>query len=876
MTRLQVLEQNWDKFHTDHESICQESRESLKDQPYIKTKMYERCQAFYVHARASLLSQRDDLDSRPPTSSTLFTTPIASMSSHRVALPRITMPQFSGEYKYWVPYRDLFSSLIGNNPDLSNVEKMHYLKTSLSDQAALLISNLSISGENFTIAWDALVMRYENKRFLIAAQLDKLSNLKPLKPRSARGLNLFLATINEALGALRALGCPIHYWNDLLLHQIIKLLDPSTREAWEIKLGPTTISPIFAQFEEFLTGRARALENLELHAPNTISVRERSNYSNARIFIPVRTNLATSNGSKKDKACILCKRSHFLISCPTFQAKSTQQHYDFVVSQRLCFNCLGAHSVINCRSSLIHHVEQEIETRMPVLLATCQAMISTRDGDSYPVRILLDQGSELSFVAEDLVTRLNLPQSKATISLLGIARIPSFETERKEWQHLQGLQLADPDFLRPGPIKIIIGADFYGQIIQSELIKGQPGSPIAQASIFGWTVSRPVSSIAENKSFCSFHCTKDEELINLLQRFWKQEETTNTTSIALSPDEERCEAHFVKSHSRDNSGRYIVHLPFKKSADTLGDSSIVALRSLNRLFKRFETDLTFRQRYSDFVSEYKSLGHMIPVPESKINSSPVFYLPHHGVLREQSCITKLRVVFNGSSKSSSGLYWQPTIDVFKFNSQFTVCDNASKRRILSEIAQLFDPLGLLSPITVRAKIFLQELWTVISVELHGFSDASNLAMAAAVYLRVTSSESLTTTQLVCAKTKVAPLKRLTIPRLELTAALLLVRLMTHVKRALEFSEIPVFLWTDSSVTLMWISLHPSRWKDFVRNRVTLIQELSSAQSWRFVSDKENPADCASKGLRADQLTQHSLVERTCMAVWSCFKLAINP
>lgn len=243
-----------------------------------------------------------------------------------------------------------------------------------------------------------------------------------------------------------------------------------------------------------------------------------------------------------------------------------------------------------------------------------------------------------------------------------------------------------------------------------------------------------------------------------------------------------------------------------------------------------------------------------------------------------------------------GLFWQPSTDTYHFVSHSTVPSKVTKRTILSEIAQLFDPLGLLSPIIVQAKMFLQELWMVkfgwdellspkmqarwnafrqqlqnlqqlsiprwisfsttsLSLEIHGFSDVLQLAMAAAIYLRVISSNGETTVTLVCSKTRIAPLKKVTIPRLELSAALLLV---TNVQRVLELSESPVNLWTDSSVTLTWITLHPSRWKEYIRNRVSMIQELTPPRIWRYVPGKENPADCATRGLQVDQLAQQSL------------------
>ncbi|XP_024879092.1 uncharacterized protein LOC112459283, partial [Temnothorax curvispinosus] len=113
----------------------------------------------------------------------------------------------------------------------------------------------------------------------------------------------------------------------------------------------------------------------------------------------------------------------------------------------------------------------------------------------------------------------------------------------------------------------------------------------------------------------------------------------------------------------------------------------------------------------------------------------------------------------------------------------------------------------------------QTTWSTSSMEFHGFSDTSQLAMAAVVFITVHGSNG-TTISLVCSKTKVAPLKRLTIPRLELTAALLLSRLMQYVQATLKFNVTATHLWTDSVVTLTWIKSHASRWKDFVRNRVS--------------------------------------------------------
>ncbi|XP_044594067.1 uncharacterized protein LOC123271736 [Cotesia glomerata] len=144
------------------------------------------------------------------------------------------------------------------------------------------------------------------------------------------------------------------------------------------------------------------------------------------------------------------------------------------------------------------------------------------------------------------------------------------------------------------------------------------------------------------------------------------------------------------------------------------------------------------------------------------------------------------------------------------------------------------------------------------MELHGFSDASQNAMAAAVYLRVTDADGNTKVSLLCSKTQVAPLKTMTIPRLELSAAWLLTQLILHVKEVQSLENVRINLWTDSAVTLAWIKSPAIRWKTFVRNRVGKIQETLRDVSWKFIPGKQNPADCASRGIPTLKLKQHAL------------------
>lgn len=143
-------------------------------------------------------------------------------------------------------------------------------------------------------------------------------------------------------------------------------------------------------------------------------------------------------------------------------------------------------------------------------------------------------------------------------------------------------------------------------------------------------------------------------------------------------------------------------------------------------------------------------------------------------------------------------------------------------------------------------------------ELHRFADSTEEAYAATTYLRVMKGDGSFSVHLVAAKTKVAPIKRIALPRLELCAAHLLVKLVNSIRTALKLSLQQIVLWTDSTVTLAWIRGHPIRWKTFVANKVTEIQESFPTDYWRHVPSGKNAADCASRGLMPSELIKFEM------------------
>ena len=144
-----------------------------------------------------------------------------------------------------------------------------------------------------------------------------------------------------------------------------------------------------------------------------------------------------------------------------------------------------------------------------------------------------------------------------------------------------------------------------------------------------------------------------------------------------------------------------------------------------------------------------------------------------------------------------------------------------------------------------------------SVEMLCFGDASPRAYGACVYLRIWTKSGYKVS-LVMSRNRIAPIKQVKFPRLELLAALLCARLADYVKTALKLGKVKITCYTDSMVTLGWIKGDPLRFKSFVSNRVSEIQSLVSPSQWFHCPGPQNPADLVSRGMLASELTNCSL------------------
>lgn len=251
-----------------------------------------------------------------------------------------------------------------------------------------------------------------------------------------------------------------------------------------------------------------------------------------------------------------------------------------------------------------------------------------------------------------------------------------------------------------------------------------------------------------------------------------------------------------------------------------------------------------------------------------------------------------------------GLIWQPNTDELSFNLELARLPNdlvskrtPTRREALQIVMSLYDPLGLASPVTVRAKQILQDAWRLgndwdkefdedlakgwtswlrhldnlktvrvprcypgfsdaASLQIHIFVDASEMAYATAAYWRVVTPDNQVHVTLIMAKARVAPLKLTSIPRLELQAAVMGTRVATTLIDIYRVTPDATVYWTDSKTVLTWIRRGPRQYKPFVAHRLADIEENSKVEDWRWVPTKLNIADAATRDVPVNFNSHH--------------------
>lgn len=702
--RLDLLTRYWDAYEIAHEEfvsvVTTEEQASL---PYFVDDVHFTVEQAFLEAAGEIRALTGSL--RGANGTPAVVNPARVPQQNACVIRPIEPPCFFGDVIAWASFRDLFTNLIINNASLGNVQRMHYLKTSCKGEAEEILRNFTVTDANFPVAWETLRRRFENNRIIISRLIEKIFALPTMRAESAADLKQLIDGTNQSLRALQALQRDTAHWDDLLVVHTVSKLDLKTRQVWERHIAQSNDMPTFAQLEEFLEGELRSLE-----AVNCVATSSTQSHTKQKV---VRAHFVATN-----VVCVLCKGLHALYACEKFIAMSVGERREFITRERICFNCISTDRHISkaCKSKYLCRICQRKHNTMlhsdinsangstststptgnavvnlvhqpmiNMLLATAMIKIKAAFG-WFGVRALIDPGSQVSLVTENVVQRLRLMRSKMNVNVVGVggavaggcngsvafrvvsrynddgvdvlafvmrhitSDLPSITTGTKDWPHISELQLADTTFGEPGAIDLLLGADVYQALLLEGVRKG-PHGPVAQNTIFGWVLTGQTSMITSQSSFnvSSMHVSIDAQL----RKFWEIEEVEQERTSSV--EDTACERHFIDTVKREPDGRYTLQLPFITTTKTLGESRSMAVRRLLQIERRYASKPELFKQYVAFMDEYLSLGHMelvnLNAPALKV--APV-YLAHHSIHKPSSTSTKLRVVFDASLATSSG------------------------------------------------------------------------------------------------------------------------------------------------------------------------------------------------------------------------------
>ena len=639
-------------------------------------------------------------------------------STKSITLPTIALPRFSGGASSWLDFRDTFVSVIHNDEGLDEVQKFQYLKSSLGGAAVSLLENIPCTAENYSVAWAMLVERYNDTDSLVNNHLKSLVNINRVSKSSVSSLTAFLDEARKHIRVLNGLSLPVKEWDVLIVYILSEKLDVVTRTKWEEFKPSTLLSTVDILFG-FLRERIKRLEATRASVSSLQSHERGAHNRNAgfRPKAEPMQNSHVFVAHEQSPECPVCKSHHLLIHCEKFRNLSVPDRRSALRSAGRCFNCFSTrHFTRECNRPACrecgrkhHRMLHEAgslsnngvnrrdapDTSSPqvtvtnlsnncnseVLLSTVVLCVADVRGNLHNCRALLDSGSQSSFVSESLIKRLGLKSSTTNVKVCGLANssshiksfcnlsisprlnnrfikkipclisevicqeLPSTSFDRSRLK-LPNVCLADPHFNRSGKIDLLLGADVFWRVLSPEKIELGRGLPTLYNSDFGYILSGRVdlSRLSSPQTTrCNLSLSFD------LQQFWQLD---SLPEYSINHNSFDFDKHFNDNVSRNGDGNFVVSIPFCNTLDSLGDSYQSALSRFQALERRFQRDNALKQKYSEFIHEYIKLGHMEPLCS---DVSPRFLLPHHGVIKESSSTTRLRVVFDGSCKSTSGV-----------------------------------------------------------------------------------------------------------------------------------------------------------------------------------------------------------------------------
>ncbi|XP_053686400.1 uncharacterized protein LOC128735944 [Sabethes cyaneus] len=355
--------------------------------------------------------------------------------------------------------------------------------------------------------------------------------------------------------------------------------------------------------------------------------------------------------------CRTCGKKHHSLIHPGFLVNDSQSTRQPSNEARECNVATGGEdeeTIVDEEHRVGSYSVGTKHGRSYVFLSTVVLAVRDQNGEMHLARALLDNGSQANIMSERLSQILKLNRRAVNIPICGVGEmeskarhlvstlvssrvtdfsinvdflilqrvtsvLPAANVSVSNWKIPEGIQLADPDFNINNQIDLLIGAEYFYRFLyerQMNQIRLGPGLPILVDTVFGWVVSGKATKEKATSINCCL-ATASENLEGLLERFWAMESCDDRP--AWSKEEQDSEAHFAKTHSRLDDGRYVVQLPKQLNFDRmLGESRNMALDRFIKMEKRLDRDLEMKKQYHSVIQEYLDLGHMRKLSDEEV------------------------------------------------------------------------------------------------------------------------------------------------------------------------------------------------------------------------------------------------------------------
>ncbi|XP_055585290.1 uncharacterized protein LOC129738134 [Uranotaenia lowii] len=568
-SRLQALEPVFDEFHevrSKIELIFYESEEKKAKELYGDAKDEAEAQREEENDRLLLsfedrffqlkgaLSKLQNKPERAPNVDDSSHSQGHAFMGSRVKLPEIRLPSFSGKLREWVSFRDSFQSLIHNNGQLAPMEKFSYLRSSLSGEALEEVLSIELSDVNYSVAWEILTERYENKKLIVKAYLDTLFTLEPIKKEGYESINQLITEFEKNLMMLQKVGEDTDGWSTILAHMLHTRLDPVSLRNWETQHNSKEV-PKYEDMRKFLRNYCSVLQSVapakeprfnvaDHHPPNRLKSIFAIIAARIEHLIQPIVNGVQISGQSVPKAksnVSVPPGQQGSIPGTTFarnsQAYQQQRQQTMPIVTETHTQALNAtHNSPNTTTQINStmpstsqsYVALSVKPASNTLLPTALVKIKDRYGNALIARALLDSCSQYCLMTEEFSRKLKLEETPTFLSVQGIGSSESVSTKTIRSEvcsrspKISGYQetmqffvlpkltlqlpsssfhpppmsipdsslLADPYFHESKRVDVVIGAKYYLELLKNEGRKVTKNGPTIHNSVFGNSIGR--------------------------------------------------------------------------------------------------------------------------------------------------------------------------------------------------------------------------------------------------------------------------------------------------------------------------------------------------------------------------------------------------